>query len=89
MLINHARIEVFTKHNAYALDQAIRFFSVLLCITLSAMSHRPIDGAAVYSFPHQDKVIHTLIYGLIALRHGCAGLCGLKHSKLRRSGPSG
>ena len=30
------------------------------------MSHQTIDGPEIYSFEHQDKVIHALVYGLIA-----------------------
>ena len=40
--------------------------AVALCLIITGMSHQTIDGADIYYFPHQDKVIHALVYGLIA-----------------------
>ena len=38
----------------------------LLFVVITGMSNRAIEGENVFVFQHQDKVIHTLVYGLVA-----------------------
>lgn len=39
---------------------------VALCVAITCVSHQPVVIPEILDFSHQDKIIHALVYGLIA-----------------------
>ncbi|MGB0370372.1 MAG: VanZ family protein [Opitutales bacterium] len=39
---------------------------VLICLTITAVSHQPVEIPDVFDIDHQDKIIHALVYGFLA-----------------------